>query len=157
MPLTIRPITEADARIALAWRYDPPYESYNIQATESDIAMLLDPQYHYLVIMAEDGTTAALGCYGYDAQVEGGDYSVEAIDIGLGIRPDLTGRGLGGQFVRLLIDHAIDVFAPPRLRVSIAAFNQRAQTVWLREGFKQVQQFEREGDQRPFVVLVREL
>src|SRR5688500_6921031 len=122
MTLSVRPITEADARTALSWRYEPPYNVYNIEATDGDIDLILDPQFHYLSIVDEDGIMVGMGSYGYDAQVEGGDYSDEALDIGLGVRPDLTGRGLGPKFVRLLIEHAVEAFAPKRLRVSIAGF-----------------------------------
>lgn len=45
-------------------------------------------------------------------------------------------------------------YAPQRLRVTITAFNQRAQRVWQSLGFQPVAHFGRAGDGMPFIVLM---
>ncbi len=79
-----------------------------------------------------------------------------ALDIGLGVRPDLTGQGRGATFANEVIEFGKRTYAPARLRVTIAAFNHRAQRVWDKMGFKRVQTFTRPGAQFDFVILERE-
>jgi len=88
--------------------------------------------------------------------VPGGDYSDEALDIGLGVRPDLTGRGQGLTFVQTVLAFAQKQYTPAAFRVTIAEFNKRALRVWQKAGFRAVQRFETSFDGRPFIVLVRE-
>ena len=64
-------------------------------------------------------------------QAEGG----EDLEIGLGLRPDLTGRGLGAAFLAAGLDFARERFAPDRFTLAVATFNERAITVYKRAGF----------------------
>ena len=57
-----------------------------------------------------------------------------AVEIGLGLRPDLTGRGLGAAFTAAAIQLAHDRGAE-RVTLAVAAFNLRAITVYERAGF----------------------
>jgi ribosomal-protein-alanine N-acetyltransferase len=155
--LQIRLLTKLDARAILGWRYDPPYDVYNLDAGEGEetIRALLNPAYAYHAIDDEQGELVAACCFGLDARVSGGDYGADALDVGMGVRPDLTGQGRGSAFVEAVLDFARREFAPSAFRVTIAAFNRRAQRVWEKAGFRQVQAFGRQGDGEPVVVLVR--
>lgn len=149
----------------LAWRYEPPYDLYNLGTGTADpielteaIDYFLQPQYHFQAVLRQPAAELIAFCsFGADGQVAGGDYTAEAVDIGMGVRPDLTGRGLGGMFAGVAIDYACKTFAPPRLRVTIAAFNHRAQKVWRRHGFAQVQQFHSHYGKRPFIIFARDI
>jgi hypothetical protein len=101
LPFTFHPMNEADARATLDWRYDAPYDIYNIAPddVEKEMQLLLDPQNAYYTITDEHGHLVAYCCFGPDGQVPGGDYSTAALDIGLGVRPDLTGQGHGLTYV----------------------------------------------------------
>lgn len=92
--------------------------------------------------------------FGEDGQVPGGDYHLDALDIGMGIRPDLTGRGLGINYVNSVLEFARGTFNPCRFRVTIAAFNQRAMRVWQKAGFRQESGFRHVESRREFVVMV---
>ena len=153
-----QPIDEASARTVLTWRYPPPYDYYNPnpQNIETDIHYLLDPQFPYFTLTTPEDDLVAICTYGLDAQVPGGDYSAEALDIGLGVRPNLTGQGQGILYVRAVIQFAIQTYRPERLRVTIAAFNQRAQRVWGKAGFEFESEFKRQKDDQPFMILIRE-
>ena len=85
---------------------------------------------------------------GPDARVLGGDYSHDAIDLGLGLRPDLTGHGRGRDLVAAVLDRVSEVLANPTLPVTIAAFNIRAIRVWEAAGFAITCRFLRPGDGR---------
>ncbi len=158
MPFTFRPMDEASARIVPEWRYDAPYDIYNIapDEAEKEMLLLLDPQNAYYTLTNEDGGLAAYCCFGQDAQVPGGDYSTAALDIGLGVRPDLTGQGRGFVYVNAVLDFARRTFPLTSFRVTVAEFNQRALRVWGKAGFRPVQTFQRSGDGLPFMILFGE-
>lgn len=148
---------EAAARAILSWRYELPYDFYNITPAlhGEALASFLDPANAYYSLHDASGDLAAVCCFGPDAQVPGGDYAAEALDIGAGLRPDLTGRGLGGVLIRAILDFAREQQHPAVCRVTIAEFNQRAQRVWQKAGFCPAQTFARESDGQAFVLLVR--
>ena len=94
----------------------------------------------------------AFCCFGEDAQVPGGDYSAEALDLGLGVRPDLTGQGQGQVYIQAVLDYARRHYAPRSCRVTIAGFNTRAQRAWTKAGFRPMQRFESTHSHQPFVI-----
>jgi ribosomal-protein-alanine N-acetyltransferase len=59
----------------------------------------------------------------------------ETLELGLGLRPDLTGQGLGGSFLAAGLEFARTHFAPARFVLSVATFNERAIRVYERAGF----------------------
>lgn len=158
MALRIVPITAEFVREILSWRYEPPYDFYNLvvapEKIEQEIAYFLAPENRFRQIM-RDGLPIAGFSLGQDGQVPGGDYTDAALDIGLGLRPDLTGQGLGGEIVRAVIDYAIKLDEPPALRVTVAAFNERALRVWQKAGFREISRFNAEKTDVPFVILLR--
>lgn len=160
MELTIHPITATEAREILAWRYGPPYDFYNShpEELEQDLRGFLDPAMAYSSIRDDNGALAGFCCLGEDAQVPGGDYSEDALDIGMGLRPDLTGRGKGGEVLEAVLAYAREQRRSGRFRVTIAAFNQRARRLCERAGFVEEGEFigsTRHGENR-FVQYARE-
>lgn len=163
MKLRFRPLNEQEARTILGWQYEPPYDVYNMGDGHDDPELLaaaldyfLNPALAFHSIMSEEtGTLVAFCSFGLDAQVSGGDYNEPALDIGLGVRPDLTGRGLGASFVQAVVAFACHTFQPPRLRVTIASFNQRAQCVWEKNGFSASSTFVSMMTGMPFIIFTR--
>lgn len=145
------------ARAIIDWRYPPPYDMYNIitDAAEAVISAFLDPEFAYYKITGDDDELAAFCNFGLDARVPGGDYSEPALDIGMGVLPELTGKGLGSGFAQAVITFAEKKYQTQLLRVTIAAFNKRAQRVWEKSGFKQEQHFKRSLDGKEFIILVK--
>jgi RimJ/RimL family protein N-acetyltransferase len=117
---------------------------------------LLDPRYNYHAVTDPDGVLVGYFCFGVDATVPAGRrlnlYAEDALDVGLGMRPDLTGRGLGLDFVRAGLDFARKVYAPAAFRLTVATFNQRAISVYERAGFKPARTF---GDRGAEWLLMR--
>lgn len=153
------PPTEADARTILGWRYEGIYAAYNANPARLDdgIATLLDPANSYLVARKPDGTLVGFCCFGGEARVPGGDYTnPPALDVGLGLRPDLTGGGQGVAFVRAILNEGARRHDPPRFRLTVAAFNERARRVYERGGFRTLASFRRgsEPDGLEFLVMV---
>lgn len=70
-----------------------------------------------------------------------------ALDIGLGLRPDLTGAGKGLAFLQAGMKFAQRTYDAKRFRLSVAAFNLRAIAVYKKAGFLPGQRFiNRYGD-----------
>lgn len=140
MSIEIRPVTEPDIREFITWRYDPPYDGYNITDDPDEaVAYFLSPGVECHVLVDSD-ELIGFCTFGADAQVPGGDYFENRLDIGLGIRPDLTGRGNGSTYVAAVVDLALEEHTG--LRVTIAEQNARAIRVWEANGFQRVQRFE---------------
>ena len=157
MKLIFRPINRADVGLIASWRYESPYDIYNlVSPDEEDVQFFLDTQNGYYGITDEQGELVAFCCFGPEGQVTGGNYSGNALDLGLGLRPDLTGQGRGLTYAKAVLDFARRTFNPTVVRVTVAQFNQRASRVWEKAGFQPVQTFQRNADGLSFVVLSRE-
>lgn len=150
---------EKTAREFLSWKYPPPYDVYNSlpEYFEEDLFYQTDPTNNIYGMFSQEGELIGYCSYGCDAQVPGGDYTEDALDIGLMVKPELTGMKLGRYFVREVIRNGIEKYHPAKLRVTIAEFNKRAIRVWKKNGFKSVQVFERLNDEMKFVIMTRDV
>ena len=155
----IESLTTEQVRDFIRWEYSGPYAMYNMSDEDEEAQHLffLDPQNGYFAITDGKGTLLGFCNFGEDARVPGGDYSLDAMDIGMGMRPDLTGQGNGNLHASVVFDFAMINYPGQQHRVTIAEFNQRAQRLCRKLGFKQVARFERERDGLPFVVMIRNL
>ncbi|MBN4001200.1 GNAT family protein [Nostoc sp. LPT] len=146
---------ESNARAILSWRYEPPYDLYNYLEDEANLLQdILHLQNTFYSIMDENSLVAYCS-FGQDGQVSGGNYRDSALDIGMGIRPDLTGRRKGAEYANAVLEFADSLFKPKAFRVTIAAFNKRAIRIWQKLGFEHQQSFERGSDGMQFIVLLR--
>ena len=150
------PTDEPSARKFLTWKYEAPYEIYNYSSEnfDDDLAYHLDPK-NNIYSMYRDDELIGYCSFGRDAQVPGGDYSEEALDIGLMIKPELTGQGMGTSFVANIVQYAIEEYNPKKLRVTILESNTRAMRVWQKNNFAKTHSFERESDQVRFFIFTR--
>lgn len=152
----IIPITRDQAERIISWSYQPPYGVYDLDP--EDLYELLNPDFRYHYVLDQAGELAGYCCYGLDAQVPGGDYSTgepEVLDVGVGLRPDLTGQGRGEGFVRAILEYGWRAYRPEIFRVTVAGFNQRSLNTFRRLGFVEKGHFVRELDQLPFTQLER--
>ena len=144
MRFTLKRITPDEAHTISRWRYGGPYSVYD--GDPASVDSFLEPRFHYNSVYDEHGELAGYFCFGEDARVPAGRrlgvYEREsALDVGLGMRPDLTGRGLGEEFVRAGLRYAKETYSPPAFRLTVAAFNRRAVRVYERVGFETVETF----------------
>jgi RimJ/RimL family protein N-acetyltransferase len=145
--------------MALSWRYEPPYDFYNHDSTQLDALIqnsYLNPAYHYFSVFDEKDSLVAFRCFGEDARVPGGDYRADALDMGGGLRPDLTGHGLGPRLMHAALDFGRAEFSPRAFRATVAAFNLRAQHACEKVGYVPVQRFIAAHSGIPFVIFVRD-
>jgi RimJ/RimL family protein N-acetyltransferase len=117
------------------WRYEPPYDFYDGDQEEP-----LNPERFFSV---RDAAEAIMGFYYFEP-------NDDVLDYGLGLRPDLVGRGLGPGFFRAGLEFGRERYVPSLIRLHVAAFNERAIRVYERAGFREVSRhmrsFERWGE-----------
>jgi RimJ/RimL family protein N-acetyltransferase len=145
MEITIEAGSEQLQRLIAGWRYPAPYDFY-----DGDPEPVLNPERFF---EARDGRGETIGFYYFEEQPPDLDY-------GLGLRPDLTGRGLGLQFFLAGLAFARERYHPEQVLLHVAAFNERARRVYERAGFhvvsSHVRSFERFGEV-PFLTMAGEL
>jgi [ribosomal protein S18]-alanine N-acetyltransferase len=130
----IEPATVSSLAEVATWRYEPPYDFYN-----DDGKPVRNPE-RFFVVRDEDDRL--VGSLYYEERKEGVFY-------GLGMRPDLTGRGLGVEFVSRGLAFAHERFPGKPVILDVAEFNERALKVYERAGFRvtrrHVEHFDRWG------------
>ena len=122
-------MTQEEAEAVAAWHYPEPYAFYDWTADADDLRELLDPELRGEAYWAaRDEADALVGYFSFKPKDD-------AVEIGLGLRPDLTGQGLGAAFLAAGLDFAHERFAPERFTLAVATFNERAIKVYERAGF----------------------
>jgi ribosomal-protein-alanine N-acetyltransferase len=144
-------MSQDEAEEISRWRYEPPYDFYDLDADQRDLAELLDPagrgdRYY----SAHYAPRKLIGFF--ELRIAGG-----VLVVGLGLRPDLTGRGLGPSFLDAGLAFASERFATSHFKLSVAEFNTRAITVYERAGFVRTRSFmhETNGGLHSFIEMER--
>ena len=141
MELRIEPASDEVYEQLRAWRYPPPYDFY-----DGNIDPPLNPERYFAALDAEDGLA---GFYYFEEKPPD-------LDFGLGLRPDLVGKGLGLEFFLAGLAYARERYRPRRVILHVAEFNERARRVYERAGFevvsRHVRSFERFGEV-PFLTM----
>ncbi|QAS54477.1 GNAT family N-acetyltransferase [Halobacillus litoralis] len=150
----VQPMTEFLAKQSLQWRYQPPYDLYNVQADAETIAERLDGSYQAVF---ENETFIGFFCTGTSARVPAGyDYGVyeeACVDMGLGMDPVLTGKGNGYEFARFIIEQIGNQKGTLPIRLSVATFNKRAIRLYENLGFVKVDTFF--NDTNEFITMIK--
>ncbi len=145
-------MTAAYAAQTVRWRYPPPYDCYDM--TGASAAFIASTEGGFYALTDAD-ELIGFRSFGPDGQVPGGEYDDSALDTGGGLRPDLTGKGLGREAISTGLEFGRREFAPAAFRVTVASFNERALRVLRALGFRQVASFAATTDGRCFELLVR--
>jgi RimJ/RimL family protein N-acetyltransferase len=136
MKLTIRRASREEISEVMSWQYDAPYEFYS-----GDGEPPLNPERFFA---ARDERGELVGFFYFERRGE-------ALFYGLGLRPELTGKGLGLDFVHAGLRFARRRYRPTaRVILDVASFNERAIKVYERAGFevtgRHVRGFDRWGE-----------
>ena len=123
---------DAYASEVATWHYEPPYDFYDLASDPSDAAEMRDPAHasHFRAVLA--GGDDRLDAFWYF------DWHEDVVEVGIGLRPDLTGRGHGESFLRAQLDYASESWQPKMFRLFVAAWNGRAIRLYERLGFREV-------------------
>jgi len=113
------------------WHYEPPYDFYDLASDPHDAAEMRDRARagHFRAVLGDEERLDAFWYF---------DWPDGAVEVGIGLRPDLTGRGLGESFLRAQLDYASGEWRPTTFRLFVAAWNERAIRLYERLGFREV-------------------
>jgi ribosomal protein S18 acetylase RimI-like enzyme len=150
--IEVVPLTRDFAVDICTWRYPPPYECYDMTGADPD--ELVDPGSGFFALL-RNGDLIGFRSFGSDGRVPGWEYDEAALDTGGGLRPELTGRGLGKTVIANGLAFGRGRFGPAAFRVTVAAFNTRAVRTVTGLGFNRVGSFHASSTGAAFEVLVR--
>ena len=124
----------------VSWHYDGVYSFYDMAADEDDLRIFMDTENWQKVtkaILNKDDELVGWASF----YAENDDFRLS-----LGLRPDLTGRGLGKELVSECVSYARLHYksAGHTIRLAVALFNQRAIKVYQRVGFVETKKIVRD-------------
>jgi ribosomal-protein-alanine N-acetyltransferase len=149
----IKMMNDHDARIIAKWEYEAPYDFYNMENDLEDLEELLDSEARkdaYYSAFDEQNRLSGFFCF---------EEQVETVEIGLGMRPDLTGKGAGEAFLKAGLSFANEKFKDPHFSLAVATFNKRALKVYERVGFEieETMMVKTNGGVYPFYSMVQKV
>jgi ribosomal-protein-alanine N-acetyltransferase len=131
MKYAFAPMNEEYANDIANWHYDGIYSFYDMTADEDDLRILMDANNWQNIIRAvlnrDDQLVGWAAFYTEDHEFW----------LSLGLRPDLTGQGLGEEFVLACVEYAASHYDLTKhtIKLHVALFNQRAIKAYQRVGF----------------------
>lgn len=147
---TFTPMTDEYARQILTWKYKGQYAQYDY---ENEAEHILDTgEWGNTLFAVLDETNTLIGelSFGFldesdewisQTSLEAGQTEGAILWVGFGLRPDLTGKGLGLSFVNACTDYAIKIarqryaYRGEWVGLGVFQFNQRAIKVYERAGY----------------------
>jgi RimJ/RimL family protein N-acetyltransferase len=145
VPVKLVPLTDAHAAAISGWQYEFPYEWYDTSSDPRKVELFAHPQRRESLRAVVDEGGELLGFFNF---VREGD----EVRVGLGMRPDMTGRGLAQPFILAGLNYASLEWRPRRFRLWVARWNERALRAYRRAGFREVHQ----NEESRFVEMERE-
>ncbi len=147
-----RLMEDSEAAEISGWHYEPPYDFYDATGDLDDLQELLDAKRRkgaYFSAFDERGVLVGFFQFESDGTT---------VDVGLGMRPDLTGHGLGIGYLLAGLEFARKRFSPEGFTLSVATFNERAILVYERAGFRRGSEYTHHtnGGEYLFLSMARE-
>jgi enoyl-CoA hydratase len=97
-----------------------------------------EPDEGYWAVVDSKDTLLGFCCVGGAARPPGAPQDDYVIDVAIGIRPQLAGRGWSGELGRAAVDYAASVALDRRLRTTVPEWNQAGRHAAQQAGFKSV-------------------
>jgi len=134
MDISIIEMTKEYAQQISSWKYDGIYSFYD--HNDSNINGYMDGT--HFACVNNGGDLIGYFCYGNDARIptlEDNVYDEDFLDVGLGLRPDLCGKGYGLPFFLEGLNYGQMRYKTKNFRLSVAVFNERAIKLYTNAGF----------------------
>ncbi|MCR2807840.1 GNAT family N-acetyltransferase [Paenibacillus soyae] len=132
--VTMAPMTDIHAAELCEWRYDPPYDFYNWPAWEDmkkDGIEFGDPVLRYNQYASVLGPGGLLIGFAQFFPL-----GTSVIRLGLGLRPELCGLGLGQLLVRAVSEEARRRSPGAEVDLEVLTWNARAIRTYEKAGFR---------------------
>ena len=121
--------------IADTWKYEAPFDFYDATADPDDYQEFVDPNSWPGIFYSVWEQQELRGFFSMSSTEHG-------TGVGVGMRPNLVGRGAGTEFVRACLGYAKDrCGVSGSITLSVASFNARAIKVYERFGFRATGQY----------------
>lgn len=138
---------EQAEEIAYHWHYEGKYSFYDLEADQEDLAEFLDSNIRGETTFVVCEEKNIVGFFSFNR------VDLHIVDIGLGMKPNLTGRGFGEVFIRRGLEFCMEKYQPRYITLSVATFNERAIKVYKKAGFEAVGTFVQETNGSRFEFL----
>ncbi|MNK61392.1 putative acetyltransferase [compost metagenome] len=147
------PMEESHAQDICSWVYSPPYDIYSFDPWDQMKSLEIefgDPQLRreqYLSVLTNTGELAGF------AQI----FPMVGVSrLGIGMRPDWCGQGLGKSFVQAVVHEALSRHPHHEVDLEVLTWNERAIRTYEKAGFRITDQYElRTPDgMKPFYCMV---
>lgn len=136
MNIKIDKLSQQNAeKIADDWKYDGEYSFYDMTEDIEDYEEIISPllrENNYFQVIRNDEL------FGFFVL----EQTENIVDMGVGLKPELTGNGLGIQFIFLILNYIKENYSVPTVRLGVAKFNIRAQKVYEKAGFIKTREYE---------------
>jgi len=131
--MRVVPMTEAHGSELCEWRYEPPFDVFNwpsweemtSRAIEFGDPALRERQFASVV----NGAGALLGFAQFFPLLG-------LTRLGVGMRPDLCGRGAGSAFIRVVAEEARRRMPDDEIDLEVLTWNERAVRAYRKAGFE---------------------
>lgn len=150
LPLSARELSAAEGLEVVTWRYSAPWSGY-------DVTEPLRDEDGFRALQDATGALVAFTCTGAEARVPGMTAADDVLDVGWGLRPDLTGQGLGREVVLTAAAEALRRSRDRRLRCVVQAWNERGLRAARAGGFVPVAEHTTPSESTPVRYVVLEL
>ncbi len=134
------PMSESHGQQICSWVYEPPYNIYGFLPWEQMRALEIefgDPmlrEEQYISVLTAAGELAGF------AQI----FPMSNVSrLGLGLRPDLCGQGLGKSFVRTVVQETLVRRPESPVDLEVLTWNERAIRTYHQAGFRITDEYER--------------
>lgn len=146
MKFNFRKPTERDAKEIMEWKYEGIYSFYNNDKTKAkkEWASNIHNEENTFVLYDEQNQLMGNCCF---------DVEEDGIMFGVQMRPDLTGKGMGTEIIKKILDFGREKYKFDEIKLCVAKFNKRAIRVYEKLGFIFEEEFtwNVNGEEREFI------
>lgn len=148
MKYDFRKVTNNDVEEILPWKYEGIYSFYNNDSVQAKIDWIKG-------LPEED---KAFSVYSDKNELIGHCeiYTDEGITLSVQMKPDLTGKGMGKEFVQAFLQFAKEKYNLKSIGLMVAKFNERAIKLYKNIGFEKTEEFTSESNGKEVEFLVME-
>lgn len=136
MQFELKRVTENDSKEFLTWCFDNEYSFYDNSIQEQKIKWINElPNNEWAFSVYNDLGELVGNCEFSD---ETDDEPEPFIVRGVQMKPDMTGKGLGHDFCKSILEYGKNTLGFSTINIAVAEFNVRAQKVYKTLGFEVV-------------------